>query len=133
LEAILSEPCPVHGIVKPNLIMFTAHWMALPPEYRKYCKCPPHPWRNFLERKRARPTANELMDWSNATRQEPQQSKEERKQAFEEEKARVEKALEKHAQLLVASLIKKNRPGDLVSGGKNPRLAERPTRHEPRT
>jgi hypothetical protein len=131
LEAILSEPCPVHGIVKPNLIMFTGHWMALPPEYRKYCKCPPHPWRNFLETKRARPTANELMDFSNANRQEPQQSKEERKQAFEEEKAQVEKTLEKHAQLLAASL-KKTAPAILSQEAKVPGLEERPTQHEPR-
>ena len=109
LEAILSEPCPVHGPVKPKFIMFAPDGLALAPEYRKHCKCPPHPWRDFMEGKRARPTAHELCDWSNASRQERQQSDEERQRAFEEEKARIEKTLEKHERRLAAS-YKKNRP-----------------------
>jgi hypothetical protein len=106
LEAILSERCPEHGPVRPEFLMHAPNSWVLLPEYRKYCKCPPHPWRDFEEGKRARPTADELMDFSNSElrkEQQEQRSQEEREKAFRENSARIRRILENHERLLAAS------------------------------
>jgi len=92
LELILAERCPVHGVVKPKFIMWRANRWPLAPEHRKYCKCPPNLWREFLEGKRPRPTTDELMDQRSAGS--------DGERGFKEEHARIERIFARHEEAL---------------------------------
>ena len=105
LQLILAEQCPIHGIVKPKFIMWRPENYPLAPEYRKYCKCPSNPWRDFLEGKRLRPTRDELMEHNNA-RVIPQSDKEGRLQSereFQQERARITDIIARHEEALRTS------------------------------
>ena len=96
LELILAERCPVHGVAEPKFIWQISENMPLALEYRKYCKCPPNAWREFLEGKRPRPTRDELIDEGNA-RIIPEADSE---RAFQEEHARIERVIARYEELL---------------------------------
>jgi len=99
LELILAERCSVHGVVKPRFIMWRRPNTPLAPEHRKYCKCPPNLWREFLEGKRPRPTTDELMDQHNARTAAGGDGERE----FKEEHARIKRIIARHEEALRVS------------------------------
>jgi hypothetical protein len=99
LELILAERCPAHGVVKPKFITWRANNWPLAPEHRKYCKCPPNLWREFLEGKRPRPTTDELMDQHNARTAAGGDDERE----FKEEHARIDCIIARHEEALRVS------------------------------
>ena len=97
LEAIFSIPCPTHGVMDPGAIFYRTTWLPLAPEHRPFCKCPPNIWREFLERKRPRPTSAEEAEFSKVhPHPRTQMSPDESERAFQEEHRRVKDVINRH-------------------------------------
>lgn len=101
LKKILSVACPLHGVRQVGFIMYRTRWHPLAEEDRQFCECPPSLWREYLEKKRSKPTSDELMEESYLEREKhPPIDSAEAKREFEEESAKREAVLREYGKAL---------------------------------